>query len=296
MRPSDPANTLPRSLGTAVPIGSSRFSCATADDGPIGKLRAVPVVPPARRADRPLERGLSRPACAERWQRKALPRRIPVVALHTVPRNPAQDGRRGDGTGPAAAPASTLRHPSQPTPYRWHGFTILPSRSGCLILHPKFKPNNDRYYDIGLIELSRPYSASLLAGLDLPRRSAEEEYAPSGTSSVVVGFGRLGNGGHTLHPNFVRENLYHAKDCRDRLNIFEEARTAHDDTICSGTPTRRANFGDSGGPLIVSYPVDAMPIGLIAPLKAQPPSFLHPIRTMTIPMRSPDSSVRLLHR
>ncbi len=112
IRPGAPANTLPRSRGTAVPIGSSRCSCATANDGPVGKLRSVPVVPQARRADRPLERGLRRPACAMRWQRKARPRRIPGVdlsadqalaALHTVPRNPAQDGRRGDGSGPAAA-------------------------------------------------------------------------------------------------------------------------------------------------------------------------------------------------
>ncbi len=137
---------------------------------------------------------------------------------------------------------------------RGEKFYWNPRTSKRIILHPRYR-DNLTYYDIGLVELSRPYPASFSAGLDLPRRSAEEEYAPSGTSAVTVGFGRIrDSGGSTLHPNFITENLYHAKDCRDRQNIFEEFRIDNN-SICSGTATKRVSFGDSGGPLIVSYSV-----------------------------------------
>ncbi len=136
---------------------------------------------------------------------------------------------------------------------------LLERTSKRLILHPKRSTETtaDLYhYDIGLIELSKPFPVSFSAGIDLARRSAEDEYAPSGTSSVMVGFGRTGNWLTDYKMHSVSENLYHAKDCRNRLNIFQEAITVHDETICSGTSTRRNDSGDSGGPLIVSYSVD----------------------------------------
>ncbi len=52
----------------------------------------------------------------------------------------------------------------------------------------------------------------------------------------------------------VRENMYHAKDCRARLDFLNEGEVAYANTICAGTSTRRANLGDSGGPLVVAYP------------------------------------------
>ncbi len=53
----------------------------------------------------------------------------------------------------------------------------------------------------------------------------------------------------------VTANLYHSADCRDRLDFDAtwESQVLHADTICAGSATKRASWGDSGGPLIVAY-------------------------------------------
>ncbi len=125
-----------------------------------------------------------------------------------------------------------------------------------LFVHPgyryEFKDQPHRPNDIALIELSPPFPASFATPLGLPRPSAERIYAPSGTSAVTIGYGQTATG-PSSYMRSVSASMHHAKDCRDRLDIKNEVQAVHDDTICSGTSTRRAHFGDSGGPLIVAY-------------------------------------------
>ncbi len=141
-------------------------------------------------------------------------------------------------------PSSLCRSAKRFIPHPQYTFNAL------VVPRPVHRPN-----DIALIELSQPFPASSASPLGIPRRSAELIHAPSGTSGVLLGYGRTETNNHGGRLQSVTTNLHYANDCRKRLNFDHtwETQVLHADTVCAGTATMRAATGDSGGPLIVPY-------------------------------------------
>ncbi len=124
-----------------------------------------------------------------------------------------------------------------------------------IIAHPRYQWLSS-IADLVLIELSRPLPESYVAPLGLVRRSAEQKYAPSGTSAIMMGYGLMENNQRSRGLRVAEEKLYYAVECRNELDFVGEESRTREDNICAGSSTKRISGGDSGGPLIVPYPRD----------------------------------------
>ncbi len=97
--------------------------------------------------------------------------------------------------------------------------------------------------DIGLIELDQPFPVTpikILTPLE------EARYAPSGTTSVAVGWGHTEIGEQPTILQQVSIPLFSLAECRRLIPL-----PLPDGTFCAGTATEGIRSGDSGGPLLV---------------------------------------------
>ncbi len=105
--------------------------------------------------------------------------------------------------------------------------------------------------DIALIEMESAFPASVSASpIGIAGLSAERRYAPSDAAAALMGFS--GADVEAIVFQHVTTTLYSAADCRARLQLLGEF-LVHDDTICAGSALKRAQHGDSGGALTVTY-------------------------------------------
>lgn len=105
--------------------------------------------------------------------------------------------------------------------------------------------------DLALIRVSHPFTHQ--EGGIVPIVDLEEEqlHAPSGTISVMAGYGLRENDTGSDGLRRVDTPMYTPEDCWRRYVFQDEMEMAHERTLCAGTPTKRFNSGDSGGPLLV---------------------------------------------
>ena len=116
-----------------------------------------------------------------------------------------------------------------------------------LIIHPKYSDRVLGTNDIALIQLEEPLTDGTVTVL----ASQEEDlYAPSGTTSVAVGWGDTEDGERPDTLQKVSIPLYSLSECRDRLRPFGIGQARG--TICAGTAAEGIRGGDSGGPLLVT--------------------------------------------
>ncbi len=148
----------------------------------------------------------------------------------------------------------------------WHRFE---RRSKRVIVHPDYRlaypwgrglPPRTGYEhdpgDVALIELESAFPASVSASpIGIASLSAEKKYAPSDVTAGLLGFS--GADIEFISFQHVTTTLYSAADCRARLDLDNEI-LVHDDTICAGRDLKRAERGDSGGALIVTYSADGV--------------------------------------
>ncbi len=118
--------------------------------------------------------------------------------------------------------------------------------------HPQYDANSLRN-NIALIKLSSPLPSAFAVPLGIPRRTAEQSHAPSGTSAVAIGYGLKEKNRHSEQIRSFSASLYHPDYCRSQLVFKDEVTVANADTLCAGTAQKRINTGDEGGPLVVAY-------------------------------------------
>ena len=115
-----------------------------------------------------------------------------------------------------------------------------------LIPHPRYSHLILGTNDIALIQLETPLSGGTIQVLDSRQ---ERRHAPSGTTSIAIGWGETEEG---ERPDFLQKvsvPLYSRSECQDRLRPFGFSQAPG--TFCAGTAAEGTRSGDSGGPLLV---------------------------------------------
>ena len=121
-----------------------------------------------------------------------------------------------------------------------------------VIIHP------DYYYagagfrnDAALVEILQPAPAD---PVKLLTREEEAQYAPSGTTATVIGWGRQDDGSNPRVLRMVDIPLMTPEDCLENTS-WTTSEIVHERTLCAGVGGKGTGSGDSGGPLVVSLPV-----------------------------------------
>ena len=136
-----------------------------------------------------------------------------------------------------------------------------------LILHPQYSHSVRGTDDIALIQLSETLSDRAVTVLTLQQ---ESRYAPSGTTSVAVGWGLTEDDEPPDILQKVSVPLYSRSECQDR-GLRQPL-----GTFCAGTAAQGARPGDSGGPLLVRAGDGWGQVGVASLASADPEFFGFP--------------------
>ena len=136
-----------------------------------------------------------------------------------------------------------------------------------LILHPQYSHSVRGTDDIALIQLSETLSDRAVTVLTLQQ---ESRYAPSGTTSVAVGWGLTEDDEPPDILQKVSVPLYSRSECQDR-GLPQPL-----GTFCAGTAAQGARPGDSGGPLLVRAGDGWGQVGVASLASADPEFFGFP--------------------
>ena len=115
-----------------------------------------------------------------------------------------------------------------------------------LIIHPQFSTRVRGTNDIALIQFEEPLSGRTVNVLTSQQESRN---APSGSTSVAVGWGDTEDSERPDILQKVSIPLYSRSECLNRLRPFGFTQPLG--TICAGTAAEGIRGGDSGGPLLV---------------------------------------------
>ena len=136
-----------------------------------------------------------------------------------------------------------------------------------LILHPQYSHSVRGTDDIALIQLAETLSDRTVKVLTLQQESG---YAPSGTTSLAVGWGLTEDDEPPDILQKVSVPLYSRSECQDR-GLRQPL-----GTFCAGTAAEGARPGDSGGPLLVRAGDGWGQVGVASLGSADPEFFGHP--------------------
>ncbi len=115
-----------------------------------------------------------------------------------------------------------------------------------IIVQPRYSTSILGTNDLALLQLSASLSNTTVTVLTNVQESL---YAPSGSTSVAVGWGRNEDGEFPGILQKVSIPLYSRSDCQERLGRFGFTQAIG--TFCAGTAAEGIRGGDSGGPLLV---------------------------------------------
>ena len=132
-----------------------------------------------------------------------------------------------------------------------------------LIMHPEYSNRVRGTNDVGLIQFEESLPGRTVKVLTSQQ---ESRYAPSGSTSVAVGWGHTEDGERPDILQKVSVPLYSRSECQDR-----GLRQALG-TFCAGTAAEGARPGDSGGPLLVMAGGEWGQVG-VASLASTDPEF-----------------------
>ena len=133
-----------------------------------------------------------------------------------------------------------------------------------LIMHPEYSNRVRGTNDVGLIQLEESLPGRTVKVLTSQQ---ESRYAPSGSTSVAVGWGHTEDGERPDILQKVSVPLYSRSECQDR-GLRQEL-----GTFCAGTAAEGARPGDSGGPLLVMAGGEWGQVG-VASLGSTDPEFV----------------------
>ena len=136
-----------------------------------------------------------------------------------------------------------------------------------LIMHPEYSNRVRGTNDVGLIQLEESLPGRTVKVLTSQQ---ESRYAPSGSTSVAVGWGHTEDGERPDILQKVSVPLYSRSECQDR-----GLRQALG-TFCAGTAAEGARPGDSGGPLLVMAGGEWGQVGVASLASADPEFFGFP--------------------